>query len=59
MLARRAHRHVLALKFERFSGSTLAQEEKPGTVDGPVAERAGAREMEGSGGERMREVVAY
>jgi hypothetical protein len=59
MLARGAHRHVLALKFERFSGSTLAQEEKPGTVDGPVAERAGAGEMEGSGGEGMREVVAY
>lgn len=59
VLACRAHAHVLALEFAFLSPTTLAQEEEPGTVDGPVAEVAVAGEVEGARGEGVGEVVAY
>ena len=59
MFARRPHRHVLALEIALFGPTTLAQEEQPGAVNGPVAEVAVSTEVEGAWGERMREVVAY
>lgn len=48
MLACGPHRLVLAFELEGFGGATLAQEEEPGAVDGPVAEVAVAREVEGA-----------
>ena len=58
MLARRAHRHVLALELELLGGAALAQEEEPGAVYGPVAEGAVTGEVEGARGEGVGEVVA-
>lgn len=58
VLARRAHRHVLALELALLGPAALAQEKHPGAVDGPVAEVAVAREVEGARRERVREVVA-
>ena len=48
VLARGPHRLVLAFELEGFGGATLAQEEEPGAVDGPVTEVAVAREVEGT-----------
>ena len=59
MLACRAHGHVLPLEIEFLGTAPFAQEEQPGAVDGPVTEVAGAGEVEGPGGERVGEVVAY
>lgn len=50
MLACRAHSLVLALEIALFCPAALAEEEEPGAVDGPVAEGAEAREVEGAGG---------
>ena len=50
MLARSAHRHVLALELELLGAASLAQEEHPGAVDGPVSQEAVAGEVEGAGG---------
>jgi hypothetical protein len=57
VLARRAHRHVLALELEGFGGAALAQEEHPCAVDSPVAQEAVTGEVEGAGREGVREVV--
>jgi hypothetical protein len=58
VLARRAHRHVLALQLALLGPAALAQEQHPCTVDRPVAEIAVAREVQRARGERVREVVA-
>lgn len=58
MLACSAHRGILALELERFGGAAFAQEEQPRAVDGPVAQRAGAGEVQGAWGEGVGEVVA-
>jgi hypothetical protein len=58
VLACRPHRHVLPLELELFGGAALAQEQEPGAVDGPVSKGAVAGKVEGSRGERVREVVA-
>jgi hypothetical protein len=38
MFACVTHGHVLAFEFALLGPAALAEEEKPGTVDGPVAE---------------------
>jgi hypothetical protein len=53
-----AHGFVLALQFALFGPAALAEEEHPGTVDGPVAEVPGSGEVEGAGCLGVREVVA-
>jgi hypothetical protein len=58
VLARRAHRHVLALQLALLGPAALAQEQHPRAVDRPVAEVAVTREVERARGERVREVVA-
>ena len=58
VLARRAHRHVLALQLALLGPAALAQEEHPRAVNRPVAEVAVAREVERARGEGVREVVA-
>ena len=50
MLACGPHRLVLAFELEGFGGATLAQEEEPGAVDGPVAEVSVAGEVKGPRG---------
>jgi hypothetical protein len=51
MFACVAHRHVLAFEFALFGPAALTEEEEPGAVDGPVAERAGTGEVERPWGE--------
>lgn len=58
LLACRRHGLVLTLQLEFLLSTQLRLIEIPGTVDGPMAQVARSRELEGSGGARVVEEVS-